>query len=246
MVSYRSSYHPIDAAILWCDLADYESEILQIELSHPGGLLKHFPQWPTLHLYAERICDAIINGELPATYLGGPIELSDPVQRAYWSIRHPDLYGWFARTYPHEKPAFLFSRQNDHSLCVSLGVHLALQADRDVLLRELESLRRTYASLCDQEPLVQADSSTKASKSKSKSGVLSENAALLLYVIVGALLALMLSKSEKGLPRSIFDDQAAIVDAMTTLFPGVRGLKKRTLDRKFAEARRRFAQAGRA
>lgn len=245
MVSYRSSYHPIDAAILWCDLADHEAEILHVELTHPGGLLKHFPQWPTLHVYAERICDAIINGELPATYLGGPIGLSDPLQRAYWSIRHPDLYGWFARTYPHEKPAFLFSRESDHSLCVSLGVHLALQADRDVLLRELESLRRTYAALCEQQS-PDLDDPTKAQKSKPKSGVLSENAALLLYVIVGALLTLMLGKSEKGLPRSIFDDQAAIVDAITTLFPGVRGLKKRTLDRKFAEARRRFAQAGRA
>ncbi|MGK0159281.1 hypothetical protein [Pseudomonas mosselii] len=242
MVSVRSSYHPIDAAILWCDLADHESEILQIELLHPGGLLKHFPQWPTLHLYAERICDAIINGELPATYLGGPIGLNDPLQRVYWSIRHPDLYGWFARTYPHEKPAFLFSRESDHSLCVSLGVHLALQADRDVLLRELESLRRTYAALCDQAS-PELDNPTQAQKSKSKSGVLSENAALLLYVIVGALLALMLGKTEKGQPQSIFQNQAAVVDAIMTLFPNVPGLSKRTLDRKFAEARRRLAQA---
>lgn len=245
MVSYRSSYHPIDAAILWCDLADHESEILQIELLHPGGLLKHFPQWPTLHLYAERICDAIINGELPATYLGGPIGLSDPMQRAYWSIRHPDLYGWIARTYPHEKPAFLFSRESDHSLCVSLGVHLALQADRDVLLRELESLRRTYSALCDQKS-PDLEYPTKVREATPRSGAIAENAPLLLYVIVGALLALMLGKTEKGQPRSIFDNQAAIVDAITTLFPDIPGLSKRTLDRKFAEARRRFAQAGRA
>lgn len=244
MVSFRSSYHPVDAAILWCDLADHEAEILHVELTHPGGLLKHFPQWPTLHLYAERICDAIINGELPATYLGGPIGLSDPVQRAYWSIRHPDLYGWFARTYPHEKPRFLFSRESDHSLCVSLGVHLALQADRDVLLRELESLRRTYSALCDQQS-PGLDDPTKMREATPGSEAMAENSTLLLYVIVGALLALMVGKSEKGQPRSIFDNQAAIVDAITTLFPGVRGLKKRTLDRKFAEARRRFAQAGR-
>lgn len=76
MVSFRSFYHPIDAAILWSNLADHETEILQVELSDPGGLLKHFPQWPTLHLYAKCICDAIIYGELQATYLGGPIGLS--------------------------------------------------------------------------------------------------------------------------------------------------------------------------
>ena len=71
MVSYRSFYHPIDAAILWSDLADHEAEILQVDQTHPGYLLKHFPQWPTLHLYAERIYDAIISGEMPATFLGG-------------------------------------------------------------------------------------------------------------------------------------------------------------------------------
>ncbi|MFK0270487.1 hypothetical protein [Pseudomonas asiatica] len=245
MVSYRSSYHPIDAAILWCDLADHEAEILQVSLAHPGELLKHFPQWPALQLYAERICDAVIYGELQATYLGGPIGLNDPVQRAYWSIRHVDLYGWFARTYPHEKPAFLFSRENDHSLCVSLGVHLALQADRDVLLCELERMRRTYSALCDQESPVQ-DHPANMPESKGNLGPMPENAPLLLYVIVGALLALMLGKTEKGQPRSIFDNQAAIVDAITTLFPDVPGLSKRTLDRKFAEARRRFAQSGRA
>lgn len=245
MVSFKSSYHPIDAAILWCDLAEHEAEILQAELHDPGGLRRHFPQWPTLHLYAERICDAIIFGELPATYLGGPIGLTDPVQRAYWSIRHPDLCGWFARTYPHEKPAFLFSRESDHSLCVSLGVHLALQADRDVLLRELESLRRTYAALCDQESPDLANPS-RMRDAKGNPDVKSESAPLVLYVIVGALLTLMLGKTEKGQPRSIFDNQAAIVDAITTLFPNVPGLSKRTLDRKFAEARRRFTEAGQA
>lgn len=245
MVSFRNSYHPIEAAILWCNLTDHEAEILQVEMSDPGGLLKRFPQWPTLHLYVERICEAIIYGELPATYLGGPIGLSDPIQRAYWSIRHPDLYVWFARTYPHEKPAFLFSREGDHSLCVSLGVHLALQADRDVLLRELESLRRTYSSLCDRQS-PDLDDSTTMRKTNPSSKAMTENAPLLLYVIVGALLALMLGKGEKGQPQSIFKNQAAVVDAITTLFPNVPGLSKRTLDRKFAEARRRFAQAGRA
>ncbi len=242
MVSYRSFYHPIEAAILWCDLADHEAEIIQVELSHPGGLLKHFPQWPMLHLYAERICDAIIFGELPATYLGGPIRLGDPVQRAFWSIRHPDLCGWFTRTYPHERPAFLFSREDDHSRCVSLGVHLALQADRDVLLRELESVRRGYSTPRDQRS-PELSNPTKMSEARVKSAVVPDNAPLLLSVIIGALLAVILGKSEKGQPQSIFVNQAAVVDTITTLFPNVPGLSKRTLDRKFAEARRNFCQA---
>ncbi|CAI8727617.1 hypothetical protein EMIT053CA3_130004 [Pseudomonas donghuensis] len=62
MISIRSCYHPIDAAILWCDLTDHEDEILRVDLSHPGSLLKHFPQWPFLHIYAECIYVHIIRG----------------------------------------------------------------------------------------------------------------------------------------------------------------------------------------
>ncbi len=58
-------------------------------------------------------------------------------------------------------------------------------------------------------------------------------------MIVGALLALMLGNSENGQPQSILENQTPVVDAITTPFPNVPGLSKRTLDREFAEARRR-------
>ncbi|KXK67170.1 hypothetical protein BC89_34155 [Pseudomonas monteilii] len=71
MDSIKSCYHPIDAAILWCNLTDHSTEILQVEISHSGELLKHFPQWPNLQFHVERIYDAIASGELAATFLGG-------------------------------------------------------------------------------------------------------------------------------------------------------------------------------
>lgn len=83
MTSIRSSYHPIDAAILWCNLADHQEEILRVDLSHPSCLLKHFPQWPSLHRYLECIHDAIACGELPATYLGCPITWGNQVHPEY-------------------------------------------------------------------------------------------------------------------------------------------------------------------
>ncbi|POA87905.1 hypothetical protein C1882_04940 [Pseudomonas sp. FW305-E2] len=244
MVSFKSSYHPIDAAILWCGLEDHETEILQIELSQPGCLLKHFPQWPTLHLYAERIYDAIISGELPATYLGGPIALSDKVERAYWSIRHSDLRVWFARNYPHEKPTFLFDKENVHCHCVSLGVYLALKADRDAILRELENSRRITSSPPDGKPAKSRHCGLTAPLDSSE--ILSETSETVTYIIIGALLTVILGKSTRGQLQSIYKNQAAVVDAIITQFPNIYGLSKRTIDRKFAEARRRFAQAGRA
>ncbi|MDF9773227.1 hypothetical protein [Pseudomonas baetica] len=241
MVSIRSSYHPIDAAILWCDLADHQGEILQVDLSHPGSLLKHFPQWPFLHAYTERIYDAIVGCELPATYLGRPITSNDQAERVYWSIRHSDLRVWFARNYPEEKPAFLFSQCIDHSECVSLTAHLALQAERDAGAREIEKLRQAHSAIVDEAALAFNHQGLSAQLGTLE--VPSEASAGVQYTIIGALLEVVLGKSKSGQLRSIYKNQAAVVDAITTQFPGVPGLSKRTLDRKFAEARRHLAQA---
>lgn len=242
MVSIRSTYHPIDAAILWCDLADHQNEILQVDLSHPGSLLKHFPQWPFLHAYAERIYDAIFCGELPATYLGRPITSNDQAERVYWSIRHSDLRVWFARNYPEEKPAFLFSQNIDHSECVSLTAHLSLQAERDAGAREIEKLRLAHSAIADEAAALALDHQGLSAQLGSLE-VPSEASAFVYYTIIGALMMVMLGKSARGQPRSIYKNQAAVVEAITEQFPGLPGLSKRTLDRKFAEARRHLAQA---
>ncbi|MNP61708.1 hypothetical protein D3C76_1569240 [compost metagenome] len=64
----------------------------------------------------------------------------------------------------------------------------------------------------------------------------------MLYTIIGSILSVTLGKSKDGQLQSIYMNQSAMVEAITTLFPGTPGLSKRTLDRKFAEAKRRFAQ----
>ncbi|MNN90595.1 hypothetical protein D3C81_2085680 [compost metagenome] len=64
--------------------------------------------------------------------------------------------------------------------------------------------------------------------------------------LVGAVLEVTLGKSNSGQVQSIYPSQAALVEEITRRFPGVSGLSKSTLDRRFAEARRHFAQAFRA
>ncbi|MBF8668223.1 hypothetical protein IR012_05270 [Pseudomonas putida] len=242
MVSYKSFYHPIDAAILWCNLTDHEAEILQVDCSNPSCLLKHFPQWPRLHLYAERIYDAIISGELPATFLGGPITLGNQVERAYWSIRHVDLRAWFALNYPHEKPAFLFDKAADHSECVSISAHLAVQLERDSALRELARMRETPPTTASQTD-INAHINTGPSVPRGTNDALSEASTTILRVILGSVLTVTVGKSASGQVQSIYETQSALVDTILTQFPGISGLSKTTLDRKFAEARRLFAQA---
>ncbi|EOG3620427.1 hypothetical protein ACK9U2_002295 [Pseudomonas putida] len=244
MISVRSSYHPIDAAILWCDLADHKDEILRVDHSHPGSLLKHFPQWPFLHIYAECIYDAIVSGELPATCLGHPITLDNQVHRAYWTIRRADLLAWFARNYPDEKPAFLFPQNLDHLNCVSLNAHLVQEA-------ELEAAQRTIAKLCD-ELATMAEEVATLTVCKNEliarlqaMGIPSETSENTHNVLVGAVLAVTVGKSKDGRMQSIYKSQSSLVEEITRRFPGLPGLSKSTLDRRFADARRHLAQVGR-
>lgn len=243
MIPVKSSYHPIDAAILWCGLASHETEILQVALSNPENVSKHFPQWPLLHLYTERIYDAIANNELPASYLGHPHIPSSTIERSYLSIRHSDLRVWISRYYPDERPSFLFPQKGDHSECVSLGVHLAQQAALNMAERELEKLRREFCA-----PIKKAGQKFNHNLAgwlpKNGSEEPSPASVGVYYLIIGSLLSVTLGKSPGGRVQSIYKSQADIVEAILAQFPKTPGLSKRTLDRKFAEARRHLAKVG--
>ncbi|MBK5003824.1 hypothetical protein [Pseudomonas sp. S32] len=244
MITIRSSYHPIDAAILWCDLSEHEDEILQVDLSQPGSLRKHFPQWPTLHDHVECIYDAILSGELPATYLGQPITSDSHVHRVYYSIRRTDLLVWFLRSLPDQRPAFLFAQNADHSECVSLDAHLAKQAHLDFALSTLEQLQQTYAAATDE----MAALSTLNDKLKARLdslGIPSETSEAIQNRLIGAMLETTLGKNQNGRQQSIYSSQAALVQAILLRFPGMEGLSKSTIDRRFAEARRLIAQGTR-
>ncbi|WP_409282237.1 hypothetical protein [Pseudomonas putida] len=244
MIPIQSSYHPIDAAILWCELSDHEDEILQVDLSQPGSLRKHFPQWPSLHDHVECIYEAILSGELPATYLGKPITLESHVHRVYYSVRRTDLLIWFLRSHPDQKPAFLFSQNVDHSGCVSLDAHLAKQAQLDFALSTLEQLQQTYAAATEE----MAALSTLNDKLKARLdslGIPSETSEAMQNRLIGAMLETTLGKNQNGKQQSIYSSQAALVQAILLRFPGVEGLSKSTIDRRFSDARRLIVQVKR-
>ncbi|WP_374401231.1 hypothetical protein [Niveibacterium sp.] len=59
--------------------------------------------------------------------------------------------------------------------------------------------------------------------------------------IIGALLSIMLSRTPGGTPQSVFKSQDAIADALVAHHPNVPGIKLRTLQEKFAAARKSLA-----
>lgn len=233
----KTFYRPIDAALRWCNLICYEAQIVQAAWSHPEKLSTLFPQWPSLHSATEKIYDAVRNGELPYGCLGISVPMGSYVEPYQLTIRHSDLRHWMQVYYPDQRPSFLFeSRSNIHEK-ISLGTFLSLQADRDTLLRELNTLQHHLQDILVDLRAIGLERDDLRAMVKTH-GQLSERSELTYQNIIGALLNLLLGQSPAGKPLSVFNNQSAIVDAITARHTDLLGLSKRTLDEKFAAANR--------
>ncbi|WP_448125426.1 hypothetical protein [Pseudomonas veronii] len=233
----KTFYRPIDAALRWCNLIHYEAQIVQAAWSCPEKLATLFPQWPGLHAATEKIYDAIRNGELPYGNLGISVPRGSYVEPYQLTIRHSDLRHWMQVYYPDQKPGFLFESGRDAHENVSIGTFLALQADRDTLLRERNTLQHHLQDILVDLRAIGLERDDLQAMVKTH-GQLSERSELTYQNIIGALLNLFLDQSPAGHPLSVFKSQSAIVDAIIARYSEVPGLSKRTLDEKFAAANR--------
>lgn len=233
----KTFYRPIDAALRWCNLTRYEAQILQADCNCPEKLAQLFPQWPCLYANTEKIYDAIRNRELPYGYFGITVPVGTALDHTQLTVRHSDLRLWMSLYYPDQKPDFLFEPTYDTHEKVSIGTYLSLQADREALLLELKTLQRLYQEILSDLQAVGLEREELNSLIKSH-GRVSERSELTLLQIIGALINLLLGRSPAGKPLSVFERQAAIVDAITARHKEVPGLSKRTLDEKFAAANR--------
>jgi hypothetical protein len=232
-------YRPVEAAIRWAGLMRSEKKILKTVGTSAFPERADFPRWPGLCFYAERIRDALVNGELKYGKNGvtcdDPAILNDPEL----TIRHVDLRKWVADTYP-DRPAFLFdgierqlSRDSAHILMM----------DREALKIQLTEQLKAYETLqADFQALSAAYNAREAEDKKSKDvGERSESTYL---NIIGGLLTLLLGKAPDGKPYSSFRSQDAIIDAVMGHYRGRDGISISTLCHKFAEANRHLASSG--
>jgi hypothetical protein len=233
----KTFYRPIDAALRWCNLIRYEAEIVQAVWSAPEKLAILFPQWPALHATTEKIYDAIRHGELPYGCLGISVPKGSYVEPLQLTIRHSDLRHWMQTYYPDQKPGFLFDSGRDAHEKVSLGTFLSLKADRDTLLRELNTQHHHLQDILIDLRAIGLERDDLKSMVKTH-GQLTERSELTYLTIIGVLVNLFLDHSPAGKPLSVFKNQAAIVDAVIARHKDLPGLSKRTLDEKFAAANR--------
>lgn len=234
-------YRPIEAALRWCNLMAYETEILEASWRCPALLSTAFPQWPCLHINTEKIFDAIQHGELPYGCFGMPVTMGANVDCSQLTVRHTDLRLWMSRYYPDQRPAFLFEQSHDQQGLINVSTYLALQADRDALQLQVKNIEAAYQQLLNELEAVGLEKENIHHLLKAN-GKVSDRSETAYLHIIGAMVSLFLGHSPSGKPHSVFRSQAAIVDALTAHHKNLSGITKRTLDEKFAAAKRSLSK----
>jgi hypothetical protein len=228
-------YRPIEAAIRWSGLTRHEPYVLEVlngrRLPEPG----EFPQWPTLRRNAERIYDGILNKELRVAINGISVEGGANPDDPNLAIRHVDLKDWMCRFYPAHRPPFLFSRLERKAIPgLSLEAVQALLLEREGLRLRIEQREEGIQKLREQLRAME-----RSTASGTPLGPRSETTYL---HILGGLLTLLLGTSPSGRRYSSFASQEAIISALIAHHGERLGIAERTLQAKFAAARRALAK----
>lgn len=232
-------YRPIEAAIRWAGLLRYKQAILSaISSVRYLPITIECPRWEELRLCNDRIYDAIINGDL--AYGRDGITLNDEVllDSCDLTIRHVDLKRWMQAHYPEHRPGFLFSRAERivHPV-ITLEAGQAMLIERQALKAELEHCHRQHHALQESYNGLLKQSSEIPACSQCP---ITERAESTYLNIVGSMLDLMLGHSPAGTAYSSFNSQEAVVSALIAHHSGVMGITERTLNGKFALARRKL------
>jgi hypothetical protein len=234
-------YRPIEAAIRWCGLVAHEAAILQAMGSEHIPQIGQFPRWPCLHANTLKIFDAIANGDMPCGRDGRTVD--DHVAPARRTVRHTDLREWMSKHYPDQKPAFLFDE-------LERGTHSAISIESYRILKAAHDANERKLSLAN-ERIREAEEAKRLAETErdalramvDKASAPGERAETTYLNIIGAMVALMLSNTPEPNSRSysVFDSQAAIIAALLGHHEGKPGISARTLEEKFAAAKRSLA-----
>jgi hypothetical protein len=252
--SYFSYYTVPQIALLWCGVEPHE---LQEEMNRARpvaestSLLRNVFRHPYISCMEPRcrvLQDAIDNSELPVGRDGGKSALIKDIGHVAYDRRtiiRADLKVWLAQNFPNDKPAFLFDdiERATHQ-AINADSFRALQADRDALKARIEKATEEFRKLRqeleamtgERDSLRQmVDTMSKQNQAVSAVDLRSETTYL---NIIGAMLDIVLGKSPAGQKHSIYDNQSAVISALLAYHDGKQGIASRTLEQKFADAKR--------
>lgn len=231
-VEQKPFYHPIEAALRWCGLINHEEKILTKTSETHRIKPSDFPMWPCLKNNFDKILYAIENKEINHGRDGITVHPDEHVAIARLTVTHSDLKEWMIKSYPDQKPSFLFDEMERKAhAAISSEAYLALQAELEAkkaeILRLQERLRTLQAD--DERKGYQIQSMEKMIAAQPKA----ESTADLLIIgaIIGASQKKKTASGQDG--RGV---QTALVNLITEHYPKVSGLSKSQLDRRFAAA----------
>ena len=226
----RLYYRPIEAALRWCNLISHETQILDTMGAELLPLTGAFPQWPCLRLNTEKIWSAIHDGELAYGRDGKTVTQGETVRKDRMTVKHTDLRIWMQKTYPDQKPKFLFDEiERSTHPAINADAFRALQADRDALKVRIDKAEEwAKATVAEKSALRAERDSLRAMVGRQESpGPRSETTYL---NMIGAMLAMLLN------PRPGRDSSAAIIRELVSNYGDKPGISKASLENKFAEA----------
>lgn len=231
-------YRPVEAAIRWCGLIAHEAQILAKVGEEPVPGPGMFPQWPCLRANAERVLEAVLNKELPYGRDGRTVTPGEQVAKHRLTIRHADLKAWMLKNHPGQKPAFLFDdiERSTHA-AINADSFRALQVDRDALKARIDKATDAYRALKQERDSLESERDSLRAM-VNKGAVPGERAEATYLNIIGGLLHLLLGKTPADKPQSVFESQASIIGALLAHHDGKPGISARTLEDKFAAAKR--------
>ncbi|MCA8431885.1 protein kinase [Burkholderia seminalis] len=155
------------------------------------------------------------------------------------------LKEWAKEIAPSERPAFLFDElERDTHAGISAEAYRTLQASHEAKTHQLAEANERLREASERIALIEAErNSLRAMVDNfdahpTASGEPSARAETTFLNIIGALLALLLGKSPAGKPHSSFASQAAVISALLAHHEGKPGISARTLEEKFAAAKR--------
>ncbi|WP_349975835.1 hypothetical protein [Pseudomonas sp. WHRI 8519] len=233
-----SLYHPTRWILTWPALKRGMAKTARPDFN---SLFELSLQRPFIQIYFEQVRGPGSSSQVFDLHLATPTISHDNASESL-KTKATSTYLQSILKHPPGGSSILASPNKNAQHCgISLGAYLELKAELDASDRELAKLRKEFSTLVTRPSESHGNHVTSPTHIDAIENP-SEAQATVLYTIIGSILSVTLGRSKNGQPQSIYGNQSAIVDAITLQFPETPGLSKRTLDRKFAEARRRLAQ----
>lgn len=241
--AYHTHYTIPIAAALWCAVPPDKVNAILAQCTQTGRAIYSHPTTPCIEPRCRAMHEAIDAGALEYRRDGKKVQPGEHVAPERRTVSREALKTWIAKAFPASKPAFLFDEveRNTHS-AINADTYRVLKAAHDAKAHALEQANERIRKLNDERGQIEGELVSLRSAVE-KMTAPGERAETTYLNIIGALLGLMLGKSPAGKPYSVFESQTAVISALQGNYPGKTGIAARTLEEKFAEAKRNLTSS---